>query len=761
MKIGIVTIMDAGNYGNRLQNYAVVHLLERDFHMQAVALSPVTEKPHCNGNRKTWLKESIARTLCAVPRLAEKRFGNGITRVANFRKWDKHIPTTTFYEHKQLSHTLNAEYDCFLAGSDQIWNYHFSSNRFADFFLQFAAPEKRSAVSASFGVDDIPQEWQDAYIEGLRDFAHISVREDAGAEIIKKLLGRDVPVLIDPTMMLSAQEWLKVSCKPRVDTKKPYVLKYYLGDSAKSRKIDEWADKNGYAVYELLNQEIPELYSAGPGEFISLISNAALVCSDSFHCVVFSIIFKRPFVVFSRVGETYSMNSRLNTLLAKFGMESRWDYQLREEDYLVCDYSGLDQRMAREQETFSAYMTEILEDAEAKKKERELNRLAEPDSCTGCGACAAVCPKDCIEMRPDQEGFLHPVTDLDACIDCGLCAKVCPVLHPSELPQGGTKAFAAICQDEPVRMNSTSGGTFTALARWIFQRGGAVFGAAYQADFSVAHCMVTTEEELPRLRTAKYAQSVLGDTFRQAKALLDEGKYVLFSGTPCQIGGLLAYLRKPYEKLLLVDVICHGVPSPAVWQHYIRYRREQDAPGSAVQAINLRSKETGWPNYSIRFAYEDGTVYSAPNSEDPFLQGFVGDFYLRPSCYECPFKGVERPSDFTLADYWGIDQQLPEFSDGKGTSLVFSHSRKAQAIWEDIDAQIRYQEVDALESVSRNQSALRPSGKPWCRDSFWERYRQEDFAALVKEMKNMAAQGPKPTLSRRVVRRIKWLLHRG
>lgn len=362
MRIGIVTITDMTNYGNRLQNYAVSHALKSRFACDAVSLVAVEDEPFYNGNYILWLKDQIAQRCCVFSEFAEKKWGPNITRSTNFRNWSKkHIPTRNFYAHTCLPDSINKEYDMFFAGSDQIWNYRFSSNRFDDYFLKFAEDKKKAAICGSFGVESVPDEWHQTYIDGLSGFSHISVREDAGAKIVKNLIDRDVPVLIDPVMLLSREEWLKVAKKPRVDTSKPYILKYYLGDEAEEEKIDHWAKANGYEVYELLNDQIPELYSAGPGEFISLIANAALVASDSFHCIAFSVIFKKPFVVYARLGSGNYMTSRLDTLLGKFGFAGRWKHLMKPEEYLTCDHTQTDEIMAREQEKALAYIQTVLE----------------------------------------------------------------------------------------------------------------------------------------------------------------------------------------------------------------------------------------------------------------------------------------------------------------------------------------------------------------------------------------------------------------
>ena len=361
MKIGIVTIVDYTNYGNRLQNYAVYYVLHKRYGCKVKTLATHKEQLFCDKNYIAWSKEMFAKQLSIIlPSVAEKRFGNNITRWSNFCNWNKYIPTKHYYGNERLSEKLNEKYDFFFAGSDQIWNYHFSFRKFYNYFLRFADNRKKIAISGSFGVEEIPVEWRNEYIDGLSKFSYISVREDAGQAIVKELLGKDVPVLIDPVMMLSSEEWLQVSKKPRVDCSRPYILKYYLGDEAEEDKIDVWARKNGYEVYELLNDKIPELYSAGPGEFITLISNASLICSDSFHCIAFSIILSKPFIVYNRRGKDMDMSSRLDTLLNKFGFQNRWKHLLNEDEYLICDYELAKKQLQIEQQKFTDYISTVL-----------------------------------------------------------------------------------------------------------------------------------------------------------------------------------------------------------------------------------------------------------------------------------------------------------------------------------------------------------------------------------------------------------------
>lgn len=373
--------------------------------------------------------------------------------------------------------------------------------------------------------------------------------------------------------------------------------------------------------------------------------------------------------------------------------------------------------------------------------------LCEYHLCTGCGACASACQNRCITMQPDEEGFLRPTVDETSCIGCGLCQSACPILNTVESTEVQTVAYAAVHSDEAVRYHSTSGGVFTLLCAYVLERGGAVFGAAYADDFSVVHCCIEKWEDLSKLRTAKYAQSIIGDCYRQAKELLEQGRYVLFSGTPCQIGGLRAFLGKDYEHLLTVDLICHGVPSPDVWRRYIQYRSEQDAQGERPISINLRSKETGWAGYSIHFDYASGKTYSMPNSRDPYLRCFVKDLCLRPSCYACKFKGIDRCSDFTLGDYWGVWSQLPELDDNQGISIVLLHSEKAQKLWQRLLPNMKVVQVDVAQCFAENPAALCSAKEPEERGAFLSRYKTEDFSDLVDAL----APIPSPSKANRGV----------
>lgn len=355
-----------------------------------------------------------------------------------------------------------------------------------------------------------------------------------------------------------------------------------------------------------------------------------------------------------------------------------------------------------------------------------------PFNCTGCHACASICPKNCIQMQETGEGFLFPVIDTAKCIQCSRCEKVCPVLQTLKGDQH-TLAFAVKSKNSAEREISTSGGVFPLLAEWTLNKGGIVFGAAYDEDFAVRHVAVADRKMLCLLQGAKYTQSVIGTSFREAEKELKSGRQVLFSGTPCQCAGLKSYLGKEYDNLLLVDLICHGVLSPKVWQDYIDYRSLKENDGKRPVKINMRSKSSGWSRYgySTEFDYGNGKVTRIHNSQDLFMKAFVGNICLRSSCSDCKAKGVERCTDVTLGDYWGIWNQHPEFDDNKGTSVVFVHSQKGRMIMEQLQDEMDCLEVEIEDAYKENGSLINSSAAHPARAEFLEQVTADNFEELI------------------------------
>ena len=357
--------------------------------------------------------------------------------------------------------------------------------------------------------------------------------------------------------------------------------------------------------------------------------------------------------------------------------------------------------------------------------------IKEKSMCCGCMACVNVCPQKCIYVETDSEGFEYPKIDKNVCINCGLCKKVCPINMKLETEiskdilnndaENMNLTFAAINKDEKIRMKSSSGGIFSALAEEIISNGGIVFGAAFTSDYeSVHHIRIDSIEELDKLRGSKYLQSKVQNIYKQVKVELENGINVMFTGTPCEVEGLKSYLDvvncRNKENLFLVDFICHGVPSPKLWKKYIQFGKSKI--NSEIKKISFRNKNFGWKQYATQIEYSNGKKYCKKHFYDKYMNMFLQDLCLRPSCYECQFKKRNRVSNITLADFWGSQKVLPEFDDDKGLSLVFIHDSKGKNLIESLSDKVDLRVVDDEEVILYNPSMIKSVNKPDKRDEF-------------------------------------------
>lgn len=309
-------------------------------------------------------------------------------------------------------------------------------------------------------------------------------------------------------------------------------------------------------------------------------------------------------------------------------------------------------------------------------------KIIDKKDCCGCSACTSICPKHCIEMESDKEGFLYPCVDVSRCVDCGLCEKVCPIRNKKKEECKEQKAYLVQHRDEQIRKESSSGGAFTAIASWVLDKGGVVFGACYDDKFKVYHKYVEQKEDLKIFRNSKYVQSVIGDTFVQTKKFLESERWVCYSGTPCQIEGLKMFLKKEYEKLVLVDVVCHGISSPMIWNKYLEAKNVKKLQ---IEDIRFRDKYYGYKYSTMSFVKEGKNVYHAGSQMDSMLRAFFTDICDRPSCYDCKFKKRYRLSDITIWDCFSVYNFDKSMDDDKGTTRVLCHTELGKKIIGELD----------------------------------------------------------------------------
>lgn len=359
--------------------------------------------------------------------------------------------------------------------------------------------------------------------------------------------------------------------------------------------------------------------------------------------------------------------------------------------------------------------------------------------CSGCEACANICPKNAIKMTRDAEGFAYPKINPDLCIKCGRCDATCPALNfKAKKVDAFPPTFAAIYPDDKILRHSSSGGAFTALSEIILRDGGIVFGAGFDKNWRVVHTSAKTLDELENLRGSKYTQSKIGGVYRQVKDALKDKK-VLFSGTPCQCAGLKHFLGGDNENLLTVEIICHGTPSPALWENYI------DMLGYAheIKHVNFRSKRKGWgSNFEVN--YSDRGYYISQNGKNLYGKLFLNSLSERPSCQSCKFKIPNGQADLTLGDAWGIKDFAPEMFDNRGVSVVFIHTAKGKAFFE--QSNLKTQQIPFVDAIKKNPHVISPTLADSRREKFFadlasskdwfavmEKYYYEDDAEIVKE----------------------------
>lgn len=357
--------------------------------------------------------------------------------------------------------------------------------------------------------------------------------------------------------------------------------------------------------------------------------------------------------------------------------------------------------------------------------------ILEKFKCTGCTACYNICPKQCITMESDNEGFWYPNIDKNKCINCNLCEKVCPIINPIKKDDSKKIAYAVINKDFKVRLKSSSGGVFSILAEYIIENNGIVYGASFDENFNIKHKRISCITNLDLLRGSKYVQSFIGNIYQQVKNDLENNKQVLFSGTPCQVEGLRSYLRKEYVNLITMDFICHGVPSPLVWKKYIEEMNLSKQEN--IKNIYFRNKDNGWRSFSLKIIF-DKKVYINSVKNDLFMKGFLQDIYLRPSCYSCEFKKINRISDITVADFWGIEYVLPNLDDDKGISSVVIHTEKGKYLFDKLKDKMIFNEVKLNDILKYNPSMLVSAKYNKKREGFFSELNSEkELIDLIKK----------------------------
>lgn len=336
--------------------------------------------------------------------------------------------------------------------------------------------------------------------------------------------------------------------------------------------------------------------------------------------------------------------------------------------------------------------------------------IKDKSKCCGCGVCSNVCEFNAIQMKPDSEGFLYPEVNYTLCKKCRKCMNICTSVQNKKV-EVEPDCYAIYSKNSEAKLASSSGGCFHLLSKYVLDNGGIVCGAAFDKDWNVEHILVDNINELKKIQTSKYLQSKSYEIFPEAKKIASEGRLLLFSGTPCQVNAFRLYLGKDYDNVILIDIICHGVPSPMVWQKYLK----NIAGNETVTLVNFRDKTNGWQTFSMRIDTQNKS-YCKTFPEDNYMYLFLNNLILRPSCYDCSNKSLNRFADISIGDFWGIDMYHPELNDNTGISALIVYTEKGMKHFERIKSAAVFEKT-TLKNITTGNSAYYSSvRKPHNRD---------------------------------------------
>ena len=745
--IGIMTYYAVQNFGAALQAFALQQNVERlgataeflrffDKHNESV------DKTKKSAISLLLRNKQLQKNLLHFVRFIRvKRYTrpNSIG-FKNFQEKYLQSSIEPYYDSEDLRQA-NERYDGFISGSDMVWTP--IGQDLSAYFLQFADKYKRYSYAPSMtGCKTYTETDAIAIKKYLLDMNDISCREQEGVDYVKQVTERDATLVIDPTLLFSKEEWRKELNITTQRPKKPYILCYNFGG------LPPKIESEVYRIAKEHNMEvryIPLCHKEsdaelklghhgpyGPREFVELFLNASFCVTNTFHGFLFSLISENPFVVIHREkGNTWKANeTRISNLMDMLGVVNRYidlDAVIKEE-YLTLNYKKINERIKVKRAASIVYLKGVI-DKIAQNTHHEVKKEIIHNvcnltikQCTGCGLCSTQCPFHAIEMVENEEGFMVPHVDKKKCRECKKCAKFCPSIHqPSKKYPIETKL--CLSKDELVE-KSASGGLFITIARYYIENlNGVVYGAVMNDNFICCHTEATTIKDLAPMQNSKYVQSIVGDCYAKVKERLEEGRHVLFTGTPCQIAALKAFLKKDYNSLLTMDVVCHGVPNQMFWKTYLKHNEASNILSYTFRnrankrTLNPASKVQQRGTQEVTVIASWGTKH-IPAQQDAFYGPFVRCESYRMSCYYCQYARKERVSDITMGDC-DSDKLYPSFYPYESKSIALINTDKGLAVWNKVKDLFDSTELDYKKEIAANTCLGHPSLMPSARKNIY------------------------------------------
>lgn len=727
MKVGVITFHSANNYGAILQTWALQKVL-KDYgldscviHYHPDIIDRLYDPMLLKQGFSRWLKKQSIGMFSRQSLIRYNKFQSFLTRNFNL--------IGDFRTYKELQNA-KLDLDAYIVGSDQVWNPKHIGGFDPAYYLDFAEPgKKKIAYAVSVGNDNIDAKYKEDMRKALNTFTGISVREGSIRDEVQLLCEKTVKVVLDPTMLLEKEAYEEI--KIPSTRKEPYILVYMIEKNEQViRLANKLSESLGIAVIQRrqingLKNEAESFYTADAGEFIGLIEAAELVITNSFHGTVFSILYEKTFVsmLHSDTG------SRTVDLLTSLGLQSHILYDIADftdfSRFRIDNPKQLRKNIENLKQSSAQFLVKNLGLSDRYKKVKCPTKITR-ESCYGCNACKDACPSKAIRMKEDKEGFLYPVTNMEKCTECGLCSRVCIRKHPQTIRFEAQypKAYSAYNKDLEVRLKSSSGGIFPALARYVIEeKEGAVAGVRFNDEMKAVADIAEDMEAVKKFSGSKYVKSDFRGMFPKIKKLLSSGRFVLYTGLPCECAGLRSYLKKDYDNLLVCELICHSAPSPKVFKRYVDSLGEKYK--SRVVDINFRDKRKGWKASDNEFvvSLENGKKRSEKTSDNIFYRTFINGFISRPSCSRCQYTYTHRAGDITLGDCWGVEAIASNMNDNQGINSVLVNTEKGDNALQAIIKGLELQQTDYKSVFVKNHK--RPTTDKRRRVSFFQQLESE------------------------------------
>lgn len=679
MKIAIMTWFSYGNYGTLLQAYALSQVLKDEGHTADI-IRYYPKKPAVDADDRGFFLKILDRSYKEVqniinPQILNDRYDELFEPFADkFLTFTKECETLS-----DLKNVVN-EYDVFICGSDQIWT---QENFDSHYFLDFVEKRKKTiSYAPSIGAGCFKNY---IYEEKIKELVHnidyVSVREESSTRLLKAF-EKEIIRVVDPTLLLSSKVWEDTFCLKESDThEKSYALLFFLGRSNKSWKTAyELARKKNLKIKVIpaykkdFGRKVDVEKKVDPKKFMELIKNASLVCTDSFHGIIFSIIFEKDFLAFERFkGKHYlNQNNRIYDLLNSIMLTDRIVQGNINIEISKIDYSKkkeyLLQKIGQSKSFLFSSLSEIAGNIVNEKKEFSIRDCK--STCIGCGACLYNCPTNAINIKLENDGFFRAELNQEKCIHCNKCIEVCPftgAVGANSLVKNKLYAY----QDCDETLESTSsGGAAYRISEILLRRGYTIIGCTYDYDGNIAkHIVVREEKKISLLKGSKYIQSFFADVFEYIG--LNNEPIVVF-GTPCQVSAVKKSFPER-ENIIYIELICHGVPTYNLFNKYLNYLRENKKVIGEIEKISFRDKKRGWS--TDMYIKSDGKFYHGINTKDPFFKMFISGVCYSGACYECRWR-EKSSADLRLGDFWGGKFR----KDKLGVSMVIPNSIKGEEI---------------------------------------------------------------------------------